>query len=668
MTTFQFSAPDGQTYKVDGPEGSTAQQAFGVLQQKIGQGQKTEAPSMVSGLARSFARGAPIVGGLLNKADAATDAFLAPYLNWAFPEKDQLKGKTFGERYGKALKTQEGEDEAFSREHPIADTAAEIAGGVAATGGAAMTGTGAKLLGLGAKTLPGMIGQGAVSGAVVGGLDSATRGGDPSEGALYGGLGGAAGPVVAAGVGRAVAPWLRLSNAARAPELEAADQISKAGAKDAGKGLSPAEIAGAEQRGQPIALMDVGGGRATQRLARRAANVSPEAQEALDSAIYGRFAGQNTRTAEFLSGMTEFGDAHEVEKALTESAKRVNRPAYAKAYAAGANGIWSDELAQAAQAPVVQDAIRKTMVSAKNEAAKMGFPAPQNPFRTDKEGRIFLGKDSNGRQLTPSLQFWDYVKRNLDKGDRNAQDWAKAIRDHLDEHVPEYGVARGGAAQFFGAKDALQAGKDLVTPGTEASKLDNRVLRDNLKKYTPDERRLLSDGTIDQLSQTMLGKPDTENILRSINQTPKAKERLLMIMGPEKYQTLEAQLLVEAKMDRFRTAMGNSTTARQLSDISDGSVVPKITLSVRDMLKDFLTEAGKKLGRGIDERVATKIAEMLVSNDGAEYRRAVRMIARNKNLMAAVRLPGVAARGAASGAAGSSQDQSVRTRGNVTVD
>ena len=627
------------------------------------------APSMLNGIVRAAADGVPIIGGLLNKADAATNAALAPALNRFFPEKDQLKGETFGDRYKNALQIQEGMDKGFEAEHPYVNTGAKIAGGVAGTMAAATTSLGAQALGLTAKTLPGMVGQGMVSGALIGGADAGIRGGDTSEGALYGAAAGAAGPVVGKVIGKAISPWLRAANAAKAPEQEAARQILQAQVKDSGKGLSLSEVAAANRRGQPVALMDVDGGRATQRLARRAANVSPEAQEVLDSTIFGRFREQNTRTADYVKGMSEFGDAHEVDKALTESAKRVNKPAYAKAYAAGANGIWSDELAQVAQSPAGQNAIRKTMVSAKNEAAKMGFPPPKNPFTTDAEGRVVLAKGADGSQAIPSLQFWDYVKRNLDKGDRDAQEWAKILRDHLDGHVPEYGVARQGAAQFFGAKDALQFGRDAVTPGTEASRADNRVLRDNLAKLTPGELKLARDGAIDQMVQSMLGKPDSHNILTAINNTPKAKERMLMLLGQDKYSKLETYLRTETFMDRFRTAMGNSTTARQLGDMAEGSVIPKSPLSIRGMVEHALTAAAQKLGQGIDERVAVHIAKML-TGDAKDYAKALRMIESNKRLLRVIKIANediapAAVRGAVSGADTSSQ--SGRHRGAITI-
>ena len=85
----------------------------------------------VNNVVRSTATGVPIVGGLLNKLDAATNAALAPALNRFFAPEDQLSGETFQDRYTQSLRDQEGADKKFSAEHPIVDTAAQLAGGVA---------------------------------------------------------------------------------------------------------------------------------------------------------------------------------------------------------------------------------------------------------------------------------------------------------------------------------------------------------------------------------------------------------------------------------------------------------------------------------------------------------------------------------------------------------
>jgi hypothetical protein len=339
VPSFTFTSPEGQKYTVNGPGGATPEQAFAILQGWMGGNQKaeapsaahgpwekyapqssedgpwtkyqstaaSEAPSMASGLVRSFSRGVPIVGGLLNKADAATDAALAPVMNRFFPGDEQLKGD-FGQRYDQALKTQEGEDRTFSSAHPIASTAAEIAGGVGSLGAAAGTSLGAKALGLTAKTLPGMVGLGAASGAGIGALDSAARGGDPTEGAIYGGAGGAAGPVIGKAVGEVAAPLARVVRGLRDPQAEAGRRVAGALDRDisgGNAGLSPQEFSDAKRAGQPVALMDAGG-ETTRALMRSAANTSPEARGVIERFTSDRFGGQSGRVED----RAETGSAH----------------------------------------------------------------------------------------------------------------------------------------------------------------------------------------------------------------------------------------------------------------------------------------------------------------------------------------------------------------------
>lgn len=540
--TFEFTSPEGKTYEVEGPAGATTQQAFEILKNYIDADKPKAGPGFATGVARSVASGVPILGGLLNKVDAATNAALAPVLNPIFPENDQLKGD-FGQRYGQALKTQEGMDEGFAEQHPYVDAAGNLAGGIAGLGAAAGTKLGAEALGLTAKTLPGMIARGAVSGAGVGALDQAARGGDASEGAIYGGAAGLAGPVVGKLAGEVAAPVARVLRGLHDPEAEAGRRVAGALQRDVNAGnagLTQGEMQGAQARGQPTALMDLGG-ETTRALARSAANTSPEARGVIERFTSDRFAGQGGRVSEWLNTTFNYPDAEATQKALKETARTVNRPAYAKAYAKGGGGLWDADLEQMSQAPVVQDAIRRTMVSAKNEAAKTGFTPPKNPFVTDASGRLTLGQDASGKKLIPGLQFWDYVKRNLDGvGTREAKEWSRVLRDHLDGSIPEYADARAGAAKFFGAQDALEAGQKAVT-----SRMQNRQIRDALGKFSPAEKKLFQDGFVDRFVQAAREAPDRRNLLNSINNSPAARERVMMALGPQRANELEAFLRVE---------------------------------------------------------------------------------------------------------------------------
>lgn len=160
-------------------------------------------PSIANGVVRAAATGVPVVGGLLNKAEAGTNAVLSYALNPLFDKKDQLTG-SLSDRYAQSLADQEGMDKQFATQHPIVDTAAKIAGGTAALAPVAATATGARALGLVGDTLAGRTAASAVSGGALGAADAATRGENPLAGGVSGALTGAAGPVAGQAIGKAV--------------------------------------------------------------------------------------------------------------------------------------------------------------------------------------------------------------------------------------------------------------------------------------------------------------------------------------------------------------------------------------------------------------------------------------------------------------------------------
>ena len=158
-----------------------------------------------------------------------------------------------------------------------------------------------------------------------------------------------------------------------------------------GKELSPSEMSAAVGRGQPVALMDTGG-RATQRLARRASNYSPEAQEKLAETTQGRYLTQNTRTADWLSEISNYPDAHATQKALDQTSKTANRTLYAKAMEKGASGVWNDSLAQLINHPWVKKAIPDALEQSNAEAVLEGGTPIRSPFVADANGNLTLPK------------------------------------------------------------------------------------------------------------------------------------------------------------------------------------------------------------------------------------------------------------------------------------
>ena len=225
-------------------------------------------PGMAEGTIRAAATGVPILGGLSNKIDAAINAALAPVVDPMLPDSFQkLPESTFGERYQHALDIQNAKDQQFATAHPVANTAAEIGGGVAAMLPVAGTALGARLLGLTGGGLLARTGASALSGTALGAADAATRGDDVGTGAEIGLLTGIAGPIA----GKAIGSIVEGARGLVAPKitLPTADEIAAA----ATKSYSDPAIAGVQFKSNAVGDLvdsiksDLNGKRINDRLA-----------------------------------------------------------------------------------------------------------------------------------------------------------------------------------------------------------------------------------------------------------------------------------------------------------------------------------------------------------------------------------------------------------------
>lgn len=157
----------------------------------------------VNDVGRANATGVPILGGLANKFNAATNAALAPALNPLYADKDQLKEPTWTERYQHSVRDQEALDKSMHERHPVADTVQQTAGGVAATLPLMAGKIGEAAFGIGGKVLPATV-RGTATGATIGAADALTRGEDPATGGVVGGITGGLSVPVGRGIGRGI--------------------------------------------------------------------------------------------------------------------------------------------------------------------------------------------------------------------------------------------------------------------------------------------------------------------------------------------------------------------------------------------------------------------------------------------------------------------------------
>jgi hypothetical protein len=536
-----------------------------------------------------------------------------------------------------------------------------IAGGV---GGAVLTapmlpiGNVARGAGMGARTLAGIKSGAAYGGGY--GLGSGEglfdRAGGAVEGAAYGAGAGAAAPLAVRGVqaagrgarkaGGNIAAQFR---GAFAPEREARRTLGMAQRADdflPQDRLTAADEALAVQHGQPVLNIDRGG-ETVRGAARAAANLSPPGRALMQQTISDRYASQGDRTIDAIRRIVGGATTTDNRQILYRQARAANEPAYLRAYnAPGAQAMWDEGFEQMASAPVVQDAIRKVTITSRNRAALEGYRPPlANPFHVDRTtGMLSLKQLPDGGVMKPSLEFWDKVKQNLDSvGTREARDFARVLREHLDDLVPEYRSARGGAAQFFGANDALEAGEQFV-----ASRMGNDEARIAIQKMNAAEKTLFAEGFADSLVRRISEVSNRRDVIDSaFIRTRASVERIELALGPRKARELEAFLRVEDLMDRARDAFGNSTSIRQYVEL--GLIGTGSGAAYGGMTGDWGSAAmvglgaaaarsgGRAASNRIRTNVARHVAKMLVSKDPAVMQRGLRMVANNGKWMNALR-------------------------------
>lgn len=656
--TIDIATPDGSSFSF--PDGTTHEVIKGALDKHYGVAKP--APITLENIGRSFARGVPVVGGLADKGNAALYAALQPAYESLLPSV--AKGDTtishkpsFGERYTENLALENVKDLSYAKDHPTANMVGELAGGIGSAAAAAPTAIGARVLGLNGTTLPGAMWRGVASGTGIGAADALTRGQDPiAAGTLGGAIGGAA-PVVGRVVSTIAAPVATAIRGLRDPAAEASRRVAGAVQRDIASGtagLTEPEMLAAQHAGHPVNLMDMGG-ETTRAVARSAANTSPEGRAILNRGIDDRFENQSNRITGWLNRTFHYPDAEAQQRAIVEAAQSANRPAYRQAIQdshAQNVRLWDPDFEHLAQAPEVQNAIRLATPQLRNWAVRDGFRPPVGAFEINN-GRTTLRQTNAGNDILPGLQYWDYVKRALDEMNTpTSRAFSRALREKLDTAVPAYREARAGAATFFRASDALEAGQNFVTQN-----FANPEARLALQRMSQQERQLFQDGFVSRFMESINQSGDRRNILNTIAHSPAHREKLNIALGPQRARELEGILHVEQIMDRGRGAVqGNSTTARQLTELGlaggasaleSGSPIPTDPAALMSAALVYGAARGRHV---IDTRVARQVAELLASNDPQRLRTGMQLLTHNSNIFGALRhgdaaLASIAARG-----------------------
>lgn len=335
--------------------------------------------------------------------------------------------------------------------------------------------------------------------------------------------------------------------------------------------LTPQEAQAAVARGQPVLPIDVVGETGRDAL-RAATNTSEQAQALARDPIRARYESQAARYENQIKGMMNHDlDAAGIQDEMRQAAHEINRPAYRRAYEEGSGGVWNPELARLANSPAIREALPDVLNKASNRAALEGVPAIRNPFITNAETGALELRDPGVR---PNLEFWDHVKRSLDdtiggldrKGEyansRDLKNIRQRLLNNLDNSVDSYAEARRGAASMFGADNAFDAGLNFMKT---KSTLNLSQAKQAFNRMGQPEREIFAHGVMSDIVNNIRNKRSGQDIVKMFD-TPNDREKLEMVLGPDRYSELEAFTRVENIMQRAESAIaGNSTTMKQAS-------------------------------------------------------------------------------------------------------
>ena len=488
------------------------------------------------------------------------------------------------------------------------------------------------------------------SNQIIGTADSMARGDTPLD-AFTNNLTGsgiaAALPVLSAGTRAAgrfanekiIRPIAALANR----ENEATTRLAGAMGQDLASGarMTAADEAMAAKAGADVVNADRFGS-AIRTLARTASNVSPEADNAFKNLTEQRFLTQGNRAVNFVK--TLMGGATDdlaLQDRLRTAARATNKEAYDAAYAAPkAKAIWSTQIRQLATATPFKQALKEADEVAANEAAITGQKAIRNPFTFDADGNVTgLRPLSGGGYAYPNLEYWDIVQRTLrTKADEAAaagkrllssqiKDMRTALLNELDGAVPQFKKARQGAAGFFGAEDSIDAGKKAWASTKSTPEIERAVA--GMSKA---EKEAFSVGFSSEMIDAINASKDRVNVINSIFGSQSARDRIRIVLGPQKARELEAYVKVEQTLHLLKDAVsGNSTTAKQLIAAGVLGGGGGFLMSGGDPTQALgwagIAAAGRRglqmLGKRVDDQVMKVVAEALASSDPAKMQRAI---------------------------------------------
>jgi hypothetical protein len=576
-----------------------------------------------------------------------------------------IEGNSLPEMFDSAKLNHIDSSDAAWEQHPMAygvGATLGVGAGMLTGSGAAATGSRGVVAGL--KTL----GKASATGAAIGageGFSSGYGADERIDGAIMGGLAGGVlgggGVALAKGLpalGRGVRnSWLSLTDGERLADEHFADALRDnrmdyiGSALDAERrGRDAPDIGFADNYDLEDGADDLMGmdflGRRGQRLAKDAANLSGDVSARMRDELDQRQSGQRDRIANTINGTFENGldDPDSIEQRLRQAYDGEVAAKYNTADA-NPNGahIWTENLQRVLSTSHGQAALKDAITRSADDATLKGQEFAEPVFERGSDGLMqYRGMRNSAGDVDPnatglSFRFWDSVKKTLDDiasvafraGDKSAgagpSTSARMLRDEIDAVVPEYREARAGASAYFGAGDAMEAGRKYAgNIGSTATV----QMRKGMRAMGPAERQMFQQSFASEMLAKLDRKGDGANLVRDFD-TPASRKKIAEVLGDHAAGAIEAAIRREKIMRISRDALsrGSDTAANMLSNAALGAGLDytmgtgtgyaglAAAFAPQNLLK-AATRGGLRFARGKQaEAYAQRMSQLLLERD-----------------------------------------------------
>lgn len=568
-------------------------------------------------------------------------------LGWSDEAEAYARAKTGANDYETELKRIRGEYGQYTSENPKTAFALEMLGGALPMAASALIpGMQPAAATMGAGALAKLAAAGAVMGAI-GGAGSAET--DRTSGAMAGGaIGGILGvgaPLFLRGLG-AGGRWLaeRLNPTETRVAERAAGKLNSALAQTE---MTPQEIERVlladRNLGVPSVVSNVSN--ATNDLAEAVAQRTGASARKVEDVLTAQRMGSRERAHNQVVKGLNPGDFYADEQKLLEQLRSKARTVYDDAYAVGS--VDDPRINEVLKNPQFKSFFDKarSIADAEAMAAKLRGDDPSK-YKLQDLYRLELNPTT--QELTPvvsrlpDVRTLDYIKRGIDahvdagfRGQGMSTAEANALKQlrkefvtAIDENVPQYALARKSYAGDMEVLDSIRSGMN------DFSKMDHEQVVQMVSGMSKAEKEAFRTGVSRDLYSKIMNPSGNFNASQRIIGSPEMQAKLQPLFdSPDQYRLFKSALERESQLfAQSNKVLGGSQTGKrtQMREELEGgqgvgsAMAAAVTGGWTGSLANMVQQAIRS--GTMTDKVASKLADMLMSKDPHEVAAVVRLL------------------------------------------